>query len=841
MSAIQIQTLLRPPNHDRSVSQAVSLLNSNFTTIEQLTQNDALSALVNSTHTTNSDLASKLSTSNTSINELISITRTRAREQLTAAQELSLLRHSLADELTGLSEELVSTGRDNEECPTLLEEIETLHRSLKELESVQGYIAVIERALVLSESAVEQVKQANAATVLEESVTEYKALQAFVTSVKAACDHADDGAGHSLKLVSFLEGVREKAWLDVKNSFSQTLLSSVEKLHWPMPVDYASALPDDRKRFESAFINLLKLQSIGEKLHGDAAELSPKDGLYPLQALVHPVSLRFKYHFEGTRQTNKLDKPEWYFVHILNVSHEHRDFMDAVVQPLVRAYSPPTARSPINAWREFTRLLLPILARKLRKTVPLLLPYPPLLAHTIYQALSFDTSLKEAGFGLGATYVTSTKDDKQKGKQTEDEWPGTSDIILGKKEWFDAWLDGEKNFAEDQYNEIISAPDAWQITERTDDEDTTEELRPTTSARRFKAIIEQITERYRPLPSFGQKTRFLIAIQVPLLELYHTRISESLDAFETLSSFLVRAVPGALAGQQGHGGGMDGRRMTSGVEGAKRLVKAFISAKYITAAMANWGEDLFFLELWQTICERSTLRARVENNPLLPDPSAANVEDEGTLFDELIAQYGALASRAEGMLVRQVCGEVEAELKAHFYRRPEGQRGSETQEESVYISPTLAAPVSHLSGHIAFLRSALPPSIASSLYRRIASDMAAHILQRGVLARGRGSLSLRDGRSVRDESELWVESSRMALGPVLGRRAEASWARLLDAGRLVSLEKAALVKVARVAFRGGEKEYEGVMEEVGVGELTRQEVKDVLTLREEVREGSDYP
>jgi len=33
-----------------------------------------------------------------------------------------------------------------------------------------------------------------------------------------------------------------------------------------------------------------------------------KSGLYPFQALVLPVSLRFKYHFEGTRQTNRIDK-----------------------------------------------------------------------------------------------------------------------------------------------------------------------------------------------------------------------------------------------------------------------------------------------------------------------------------------------------------------------------------------------------------------------------------------------------------------------------------------------------------------------------------------------------
>jgi len=33
-----------------------------------------------------------------------------------------------------------------------------------------------------------------------------------------------------------------------------------------------------------------------------------REGLYPFQALVQPIALRFKYHFEGSRQTNKLEK-----------------------------------------------------------------------------------------------------------------------------------------------------------------------------------------------------------------------------------------------------------------------------------------------------------------------------------------------------------------------------------------------------------------------------------------------------------------------------------------------------------------------------------------------------
>lgn len=74
-----------------------------------------------------------------------------------------------------------------------------------------------------------------------------------------------------------------------------------------MKVDYASVAPEDRKAFETAFYNLLKLQTIGEKIR-DTSKRKSKEGLYPLQALVQAIALRFKFHFEGTRQTNRLDK-----------------------------------------------------------------------------------------------------------------------------------------------------------------------------------------------------------------------------------------------------------------------------------------------------------------------------------------------------------------------------------------------------------------------------------------------------------------------------------------------------------------------------------------------------
>lgn len=122
-------------------------------------------------------------------------------------------------------------------------------------------------------------------------------------------------------------------------------------------------------------------------------------------------------------------------------------------------------------------------------------------------------------------------------------------------------------------------------------------LKPST----FAVAYTPFTDRYTALPDPLHRTRFLIVTQLPLLDQYRARMAASLDAFETLSSAFVRAVPGALGvGASGAGAGADQgvvwggdtRRLTGGVEGLQRLCKAFVSAKSLTSAMENWGEEL---------------------------------------------------------------------------------------------------------------------------------------------------------------------------------------------------------------------------------------------------------
>lgn len=117
--------------------------------------------------------------------------------------------------------------------------------------------------------------------------------------------------------------------------------------------------------------------------------------------------------------------------------------------------------------------------------------HPALLAHTIYQTVLFDETLRENGFDLAG--VSIYEDDP------EISWEGLAGVILREEDWYKQWLEGERKcefsqefvelmiVAESQLQTIIASSEAWTILD--------EGERPTISSRQIKSLIEQITGR----------------------------------------------------------------------------------------------------------------------------------------------------------------------------------------------------------------------------------------------------------------------------------------------------------------------------------------------------------
>lgn len=161
--------------------------------------------------------------------------------------------------------------------------------------------------------------------------------------------------------------------------------------------------------------------------------------------LVHPLLLRFKWQFDGDRSTNRIDKPEYPLSHVLNLLTAHERFLTEDIQYLVST----NGFDHLDALNEFTALLLPPLASRLRHHLPQLAQMPPVLAHTVYQVVEFDQALRSRGFRPRRTGSTLEEAEaravelQQRGED-EEEWEGLSEVILGRREWFERWLDGER-------------------------------------------------------------------------------------------------------------------------------------------------------------------------------------------------------------------------------------------------------------------------------------------------------------------------------------------------------------------------------------------------------------
>ena len=96
----------------------------------------------------------------------------------------------------------------------------------------------------------------------------------------------------------------------MKDAFASEFEATLKRMQWPRN-DVALDGQLEQEWTDGAK-NLLELQEPELKARDSQATESPKGEeplvLLPLEVMAKPLELRFKYHFEGDRPTNKLAK-----------------------------------------------------------------------------------------------------------------------------------------------------------------------------------------------------------------------------------------------------------------------------------------------------------------------------------------------------------------------------------------------------------------------------------------------------------------------------------------------------------------------------------------------------
>jgi hypothetical protein len=206
--------------------------------------------------------------------------------------------------------------------------------------------------------------------------------------------------------------------------------------------------------------------------------------------------------------------------------------------------------------------MLPVMREKIAATIAETAGDTVFLSSLLSQLMTFDERLRS-----GFTYD---------GGDTEDGWGGLTSEVLS--EHFRTWLEAEKKFALERYHAIMAAPDA-----RTIDYDFAGlgKTKPTFAAVRVTDLLRSVTTQYERVTRFSHKLRFLIDIQLTILDEYHDHLRGTLEAYLSITSTVGRAfgvTKEQLAALEGTGA-------------LETLCKVHGSADHIVNALKDWSNE----------------------------------------------------------------------------------------------------------------------------------------------------------------------------------------------------------------------------------------------------------
>lgn len=489
---------------------------------------------------------------NAQIEPLLLQTQERLQELLSQTSKLISSRYVLIDNISRLTGQLISIPDDpteqiepestsggkegiQEQALSLLERLERAEQTIEALARGIKWISVLERVMLLARKTLDTRQFTPSSPSPLPCLPFFKTLDTFVCQLTQALPP-------SFNLLRVCQDVHRQVWEEIKSWGESALDRALDGIGWPgRGVKYEDVDKEKRREFERTFRELLILQLEGIKLKsspGRTLLIDPEleQGLFPIKVMVKSVRQRFVFHFETDRGTNRLDKvsaglffsvsvlstnadigrvclqPEWAFSSILDTIYEQRPFLLDYIQPLLSRTPSPSSPSPllakVDALSELIDQLLELPFTMLEHRLEHLYPHPPLLAHTIYQTVQFDENIKRnRWYELDRTWKGVRHTALQGESRQLPDWQGLASQLLSHNDAFAKWLQGEKEFAFEQYEEIMEAPNAWSIVDEgislvdvvpTDMHDGVNEhekargLKPTIRARQVKALIEQV-------------------------------------------------------------------------------------------------------------------------------------------------------------------------------------------------------------------------------------------------------------------------------------------------------------------------------------------------------------
>lgn len=587
---------------------------------------------------------------------------------------------------------------------------------VRSLEIAQAYLELLQEMESCNQETTKHLSKRP-----DESVKAYLHLNALWKRMQEIQPSAE---GAAPQLLYIFEQQTTRIFKSLKDSLEQSLRLTLDQMKWPSREMTVST--DAHEKWENQVQLLLELQE------PDLVQSAPNDTtwnavpppepitLLPLEVMIHPLAARFRYHFYGDRPTNRLDKPEYFLSHVLDLIEQHSNFVADMLGPILdqRALKSEALESvytdPISA---FITALIPMVRAKSLSFLPQVISEPQLFSHFMREMMLFDSSIRESWGYIPIPRMLGG-------------WRGVTWDLLYKHGYFQSWLTVERDFALSRYNNIRDAPEGRDI----DFDAEPGQTKPTKSAIRIADLLETITDRYRALNSFSYKIRFLIDIQIHILEEYHRNLADMLQVYVATTHTAGRLLQGQTESD------------AFGLKGLELITQIYGSAEFLQRKLSDWSDDIFFLELWDELSVRAKgsngANASIGNDLNVDDVAAKtsaaikNIDDgeyDGSgLFDQTVGSFLRLRDRSEEQILRAFDVNVRGALRPYVRHPQWSSLGDSKLEGSLAPSSALdglSQTITILLGYLArVLSHAALRRVAKHIYTTIQKEMLDNVV-----------------------------------------------------------------------------------------------------------------
>ncbi|XP_034104363.1 RINT1-like protein [Drosophila albomicans] len=381
------------------------------------------------------------------------------------------------------------------ECQPALEGVSEDLQQVRKLQSVTQYLRLVQDVQEISAalgSAIngkDEAKLVNIYLTLYEGNDSEHSVVGRLQAIKA----------HTLRSYAVSTAIYwHKLLMQRLSSEFEAVLKSLRWAHMEQqPLNYSPSRDTAKAQLLAEYMFLIK--SPAEE-HAPLQSITPSVVCPPIsqvvQLLLAPYRQRFMFHFTGTRQTNRLDKPEWFYTQILNWGKESHFFVGNTFQPSAMK----AGKLDYNLRLEFVRGLVQLTIEKLAVDIEQIAQDEQLFAHLVDETLSFEAELCET-FGYPASFPSAIS-------------------VLTQPRYLLRWIALEEQFCAEKMDDILQAETPFQLIDPNTYED---DLKIPRCADQFMRLLEAIKDRYYGLVQPGHQLQFL-NLQLELIDSFRRRL-----------------------------------------------------------------------------------------------------------------------------------------------------------------------------------------------------------------------------------------------------------------------------------------------------------------------------